>query len=272
MPVEPLPEDLVGPDVGRLRELERWLRVNLQHDMVQRRRAAREREIALRRAYLERSFDASVRAQKDRWAVLAARVAEGNEAYRLARDEALKRVEELEARRADKLAELAHQRVLRPGPVTYLGTVQVMTVEDTRFASLMRRDDAVEQFAMDYVLTYEQGRGWDPTDISNDNDGSGFDIRSVGPPDQNGRRPVRRIEVKGRAAHDEPVMLSRNEWLQAGRHGDTYWLYVVWGCKTGAPRLLTIQNPARKLAGQVQPVTEVKGYLIAADALTQVKE
>ncbi|MBN1287648.1 MAG: DUF3883 domain-containing protein [Anaerolineae bacterium] len=271
-PVEALPGDLVGPDLDAQRRLERWVRVNVQRPAMQAQRAEREREITIRRDYLEKAFDASIRAQKNRWAVLAARVAEGDESFRLARDEAMKRVDELDARRADKLAELAHLRVLRPGPVRYLGTVRAIPPQPTRLAALMRRDDEVEAAAMAVAMQYERERGWEPTDVSKARDGSGFDIRSVGPPDAYGRRPVRRIEVKGRAQHGEPVMLSRNEWVQAGRHGDAYWLYVVWGCKTGEPRLQRIQNPARKLAGRVEEIVEVKGYLAPADAITRTRD
>jgi len=257
-----------GPNVEELQRLERWVRANVQHPLVQERRAEREREIGIRQEYLEKSFAASIRAQQDRWAALAARVAAGEEAAKLARDEALKRVEELEARRKHKLAELAHLRVLRPGPVTYLGTAVVRPAEDDRVAALMRRDDQVERIAMQMVMEHERARGWEPEDISRRRDGSGFDIRSLGPADEYGRRPVRRIEVKGRAGHDEPVVLTPNEWLQARRHGEAYWLYVVWGCKAENPRLLIIQNPARKLSRQAQPLTVVKGYLLPAEAIT----
>ncbi len=260
------------PSPQALKRLERWVRANVQHPLVQERRAGREREMAIRREYLEKAFEASIRAQQARWAALAARVAAGEESARLARDEALKRVEELETRRHDKLAELAYLRVLRPGPVTYLGTAWVVPTEDQRVAALMRRDDEVEHIAMQKAMRYERARDWEPEDISQRRDGSGFDIRSLGPADEYGRRPVRRIEVKGRANDGEPVVLSPNEWLQARRHGDTYWLYVVWGCKTGRPRLLTIQDPAHKLARQAQPLTVVKGYLLPAEALSSTEK
>ena len=99
-------------------------------------------------------------------------------------------------------------------------------------------------------------------------DGSGFDIRSLGPADRYGKRPVRRIEVKGRSGYNQPVVLTTNEWLQAQRHTDSYWLYVVWGCGQGqTPQLLDpIQNPAARLARQAQPI--IKHYLIPADALS----
>lgn len=47
----------------------------------------------------------------------------------------------------------------------------------------MKNDHEVEAFAMQYVMDYERQRGWDPEDVSKNQDGSGFDIRSVGPVD-----------------------------------------------------------------------------------------
>jgi len=47
---------------------------------------------------------------------------------------------------------------------------------------------------------------------------------------------------------------------------------VVWGCKTENPRLLTVQNPARKLARQTQPLTVMKGYLVPAEAIASAAE
>ncbi len=261
-----------GPTIADLQRLEKWMKAHVQYEMVQERRAGREQEITLRREYLEKSFDASIKAQQKKWAGLAARVAAGEEAARLARDEALKRVEDLKARRQDKLKELDYLRVLRPGPVSYLGTAVVVPTEDAQVAALMRRDNEVEDIAMEVAMQYEQDRGWEPEDISQQRDGSGFDIRSLGPPDEYDRRPVRRIEVKGRARMNEPVALTTNEWLQAHRHGDSYWLYVVWGCKTGEKRLLTIQNPALKLSREAQPLIVVKGYLLPAEAVQQAAQ
>ena len=47
----------------------------------------------------------------------------------------------------------------------------------------MKNDHEVEAFAMQYVMDYERQRGWEPEDVSKNQDGSGFDIRSVGPVD-----------------------------------------------------------------------------------------
>ena len=75
-----------------------------------------------------------------------------------------------------------------------------------------------------------------------------------------------RIEVKARASDEQFIQLTSNEWLQAQRHGDTYWLYIVWNC-AHEPRLLTIQNPAQKLAYAVQQQIVIEGYRVSGDAL-----
>lgn len=260
------------PDEQRITQLERWVRAHIQHDLARQSRAAREREVTIRRTYLERSFAALVNAQQARWADLMARVLDGHEESRLARDEADKRVHELEARRDAKLTSLDQLAVVRPGLVRYIGSALVAPAQDTRIVHLMRRDDEVERIAMEMAIAHERTRGWDVDDISRLQDGSGFDLRSLGPTNEQGQRPIRRIEVKGRAARNEPVVLTPNEWLQAGRHGDSYWLYVVWGCKTGTPELVTIQNPVQALGSQAQPLIEVKGWLMPSEAIARATE
>lgn len=261
----PLP--LSAPSDESIGRVERWVRANVQHTMARQQRVARERELAIRRTYLEQSFKALIDVQEVKWAELTAQVLDGHDEMRLARDEALKRRDELEARRENKLAVLSHLSVIRSGMVRYLGSAVVMPAQDRRIAHLMRRDDEVERIAMEHAMAYERRRGWEVEDVSRLRDGSGFDLRSVGPPDELGQRPLRRIEVKGRAATNEPVVLTPNEWLQANRHGDSYWLYVVWGCKTGRLELLPIQNPVHALGAQAQPMIEVKGWLLAAEIL-----
>jgi superfamily II DNA or RNA helicase len=255
------------PDEDAVTRLERWVRANLQHNLARRARTAREREIAIRRTYLDRSFATLINTQQAKWADLMARVADGRDEARLARDEAEKRVYELEARHNAKLAALEHLAVVRPGLVRYLGSALVAPAQNARIAQLMRRDDEVERIAMEVAIAHERARGWAVEDVSRLRDGSGFDLRSLGPADSQGQRPLRRIEVKGRAAMNEPVVLTPNEWLQAGRHGDSYWLYVVWGCKTSEPQLITVQNPVRAFGGQAQLLVEVKGWLLGADEL-----
>lgn len=260
-----------APDDDQIGRLERWTRVHVQHNLARQARTTREHEITIRQTYLERSFQTLINVQQAKWADLQARVIDGHDEARLARDEALKRVDELEARREAKMAALSQLGVVRPGPVRYLGTALVAPAQDRRLSVLMHRDDAVEQIAMELAIAHEQGRGWEVEDISKLRDGSGFDLRSVGPPDERGHQMVRRIEVKGRAASGEPVVLTTNEWIQAGRHGDNYWLYVVWGCKSSAPHLITIQNPVQTFGAKAQPLVEVKGWLVPAENIGHEK-
>lgn len=160
--------------------------------------------------------------------------------------------------------------MVRPGRVKYLGTALVCPPPPEITHSGMRNDPEVEAIAMNYVMEYERQRGWTPEDISQKQDGSGFDIRSLGPTDEETKSaPVRRIEVKGRANINEEVSLTANEWRRAQQLGDTYWLYVVWGCKNSKPQLLTIQNPAKVLAGEVKEIRQVTRYLIHEKALRQ---
>jgi len=153
--------------------------------------------------------------------------------------------------------------------VAYLGTALVhpAPIEVSKHPG-MQNDPEVEAFAMQYVMDYERDRGWEPEDVSKQQDGSGFDIRSVGPLDtQTQIAPVRRIEVKGRSQFNQEVSLTVNEWRKAQQLGDSYWLYVVWGCNTDNPQLLMIQNPAKVLAGDAKEIKQVTRYIVGAEAL-----
>lgn len=261
-----------NPVTPQTREwLERYVKSTVHRAMLDEQRAVREREIAIRQHYLEQTFDALILAQQKKYWDLAEQ-AQDKPQYRIARDEAGRRVDELEQRRDQKLTELKYLRVLRPGPVRYLGSAEVhpATLQDTEHDA-MHSDPEVERRAMDFVMEYERAQGWTPTDVSQRHDGSGFDIRSVGPANEYGKRAVRRIEVKGRSGYNRPVALTPNEWTQAQRHGASYWLYVVWGAGQGQePQLIRIQNPALRLAQRTQTV--IKYHLIPADSISDFGE
>jgi SNF2 family DNA or RNA helicase len=274
--------DLTPDGVGRKAELasrddvrraERWVQIQRTTAKLKELREERDREVQIRREYLERSFHELVRRRREEWARLAARVASGEDAAKLARDEAQKVLAETERRRDQKLAELRHLTVLRPGPARYLGCAVVNPVEDEDVARVARVDENVERVAVEVAMEYERTQRWEPTYIGDARDGSGFDIRSVRePPGQEGSQEVRRIEVKGRGGSEATVMLSPNEWVQAHRHGSTYWLYVVTDCTSSERRLLRIQDPARKLGRQAERMTVVKGFLLPAHAVEEAAE
>ena len=263
------PEDATPPAQDTRQKLERYVMRTFQRDLLNEGRQRREREIAIRGSYLQQTSGSLRGALERKYFELADKVNDGLTQFQIARDNAWRNLEELESRTRQRMVELEHQRVLRPGSIRYLGSASVRPVAiPARAGPLMHRDPAVEARAMQFVMAHEQERGWFPTDISQLHDGSGFDIRSVGPLDASGKRGVRRIEVKGRSGYSQPVVLTPNEWLQAQRHAESFWLYVVWGCGEGQmPQLITIQNPAARLASAAQPV--VKHYLIPAEAIAK---
>ena len=128
------------------------------------------------------------------------------------------------------------------------------------------RNDEIERIGMDYVINYEQEQGREPEDISKNYDGSGFDIRIT----QHLTGEICRIEVKARATKGEFVELTPNEWLQAKRHGESYWLYVVWNCAQ-KPRLIAVQNPARVLAQVIQEQVVIEGYRVPGEAIAKLQ-
>jgi hypothetical protein len=214
-------------------------------------------------------MDAAISEAKQAYISLAGKVAKGDDTYRVARDNAQNKVKKLTERYQNKQGELNYLQLVSPGRLVYLGTALVIPPSEPLGAG-MRNDPEVEAIAMEYVLNYEKERGWIPEDISQRKDGSGFDIRSQGPPNEStGLIPIRRIEVKGRAGVNQDVSLTSNEWRRAQQLGDTYWLYVVWNCRGERPQLLTIQNPALVLAGDVKEVKQVTRYIIGAKALQE---
>ena len=60
--------------------------------------------------------------------------------------------------------------------------------------------------------------------------------------------------------------LTPNEWVQAARHRETYWLYVVWSAKT-QPELVRVNDPVASIGSEVKALQEVRGYRVPAAAI-----
>lgn len=252
-------------------KIEKWLKVKVQLKMMEEVRIERQRELNIKRDYLKQAMDTAIKDAQRTQMKLAAKVAGGDESYRVARDNAQNKWRSLKEKYQQKEAELKSLEIVRLGRVTHLGTALVYPAPTEFSPTETRNNPEVEAFAMEYVMNYERERGWEPEDISQNRDGSGFDIRSMGPVEETTNNvPVRRIEVKGRAGLNQDVSLTANEWRKAQQLGDTYWLYVVWGCHTPHPQLLIIQNPVKKLAGKVKEVKQVTRYLIDAEIINSV--
>lgn len=260
---------LEPPSPQEQERVERWVKVKIQVPMVQQEQQQRQRELQIRQDYLDKAMSAAIQEAQVTQMRLAAKVAGGDETYRVARDSAQKRVKDLQERYKNKQGELDYLKIVSVGRVAYLGSALVHPAP-VAVAQMpgMKNDPEVEVLAMKWVMEHERQRGWEPEDVSKNHDGSGFDIRSVGPiHPQTEIAPVRRIEVKGRAQGNQEVSLTSNEWRKAQQLGDSYWLYVVWGCKTSEPQLLKIQNPAKVLVGDAKEIRQVTRYLVPAEAL-----
>jgi hypothetical protein len=258
------------PTPDEQKQVENWLKVKVQLPLINAENQCRQRELQIRQDYLQQAMESAIKDAQRTQMKLAAKVAGGDETYRVARDKAQNKVRSLQERYQNKLQELNYLKIIRPGRVSYLGTALVCPAPVEVASPGMRNDPEVEAFAMQYVMDYERARGWMPEDVSQKQDGSGFDIRSVGPEDPVTQiAPVRRIEVKGRAFSNEEISLTANEWRKAQQLGESYWLYVVWGTKTESPQLLKIQNPACVLAAQAKEIKQVTRYLVGAEALQE---
>ena len=269
-PVDFAPRNLDSPTPEDVKRTGDFVRLKVQHPVVQEKRAERLAQAELRSAYLNESMEAQRTRLEEKWSELDDRVYRGEEAARLALEQAEARLNDLDRRRRDKLHGFEQLGIVKPGPVIYLGTALVgpPSVADPA-VDAMRNDPEVEQAAMDWAMAAEREAGWDPEDVSAARDGSGFDIRSVRRGSDGRMLEARRIEVKGRGPARGDVSLCRTEWISAHRHGDSYWLYVLYGAKSENPRGIKIQNPARVFSESVRKVTTVTAFHIAGAAIEE---
>jgi len=230
--------------------------------------------VAVCRDYLDRSFDARVRAAQDRVMNLRAREATAPEVA-IARQRAENDLSDLQRTRKERTEGLQRLNLARHGPVRHVATAVVLPPGAEIAAQLAEDIDPEirrrsELAAEDIVVAYEEARGWTCERVGHLK--IGFDVRSLGAADsQTGYRdPVegfRRIEVKGRM-RGQPIRLTTNEWYKATQLGDSYWLYVVWDPLDGpSPEPLRIRNPAKHLDHAKKEVVAARYYDIPADAI-----
>ena len=171
------------------------------------------------REYLEKSFNARLRAAQDRVMSLRAREA-GSPEVALARQRAENDLTDIGRTQKERMAGLDRLAIARHGPVRHVATVVVVPASDapkSAVADLLDELDPEltrqsELAAENVVIAYEKARGWETERVGHLK--IGFDVRSLGPADaQTGYRDpvhgIRRIEVKGRGRgqthppHDE---------------------------------------------------------------------
>ena len=255
-----------------------YVKATVQMDRRETSRTERGGYADVARDYLQRSFEARIRAAQNR--VMALRAREASEPdVALARQRSEQDLEDLQRTRTERLAGVERLRIARHGPVRHVASCLVLPPDVAADGASERaaQPDAaqnrrIELAAEDVVVAWEEGQGRECERV-----GSlkiGFDVRSLAPPDpQTGTRDpadgVRRIEVKGRR-RGQPVRLTTNEWYKAQQLGDTYWLYVVWDPLDGPdPAPLRVRNPAARLDHAKREVVAARYYDLPAAAVEQ---
>lgn len=253
---------------------ENFVRSTIQLEKRKQLLGERTRQAKIIEEYIRKSFDERLWAAQKRAMELKARYESGEREVELALREAEREVENIESQSFDRLEGLNRLRIVRAGTVRYLGSFYVLpsnvSADTLSFAEDLEAKEQSEKAAMRIAMEYERKRSWEAEDVSAQK--IGFDIRSISPPDTlTGKREVRRIEVKGRR-QSEPVRLTENEWRKAKQLRDSYWLYVVWNPTLENWKLVTIPNPAERLAAWAREVKAISHYEISADAIVRVAQ
>lgn len=232
-------------------EIQAWAYEYITEHQLNLVKSNRSKECDLRRDYLNTAFTDLIVELQGELNSLQQDQLFGDD-NKVERERIRKRVEELKARKVERLKELdlmiklsanlpdlLTEAIIAPAPVVPLESESEMSSKGFP----MRRDDEVEAIAMNITMRYERGRGWSPTDVSQD--GEHYDVRSEGP---NGKK--RFIEVKGRA-QTGPIVLTSPELDRLCQLGNRAWLYVITFCKGNRPKLRIIKNPISKLSPEM---------------------
>lgn len=203
-------------------------------------------DTAKRREYLETAFTHIVLDLQSEIQELQGKLLYGDNRVQ---DKILKkeeRIKELMLKKTERLQRLDLMNQLAPKQPEILGCAYVVPLSQVEYANHfgMSRDDEAEAAAMARSMEYELSQGWNPKDVSANNEG--YDIKSVSP-----EQMKRYIEVKGRSGSDGSVIITENEMNRLAQLGETAWLYIVINCKA-EPELYRIQNPAAQLKFQAK--------------------
>jgi len=176
------------------------------------------------------------------------------------------RMEELNARREQRLAELDRERQCTIGDIRHIGCAWALPHPERKDPVIgqMVKDDAVERVAVQAVIDHEEAQGRKVESVEAQNRGFDLISRKPHPEDPATAIEVRFIEVKGRAGIGE-VALTTNEYKTAERLKRDFWLYVVFNCGT-QPQVHVIQDPARL---GWQPIVKIEHYHMSAKGVLE---
>ena len=258
-----------------------YVKTTVQMDRRSAASEERGRYADVARDYLQKSFDARVRAAQGRVMRLKGREATEPEVS-LARQRAEQDLADLQRSREERLAGVERLRVARHGPARHVASCLLLPSDTAidSFPELAEEQDPglkrrVELAAEDIVVAYEEARNRTCDRVGHLK--IGFDIRSLSRPDPHTGyldpiTGVRRIEVKGRR-RGRPVRLTTNEWYKAQQLGDTYWLYVVWDPLEDPDAVpVVVQNPAAHLDYAKKEVVAARYYDVPASAVERAAQ
>jgi len=179
------------------------------------------------------------------------------------------RLEELNARRERRLAELDRECQCAIGDIQHVGCAWVLPHPERSSPGLapMVRDDEIEKIAVQAAIAHEEAQGRRVESVEAQNRGFDLISRLPHPEDPATAVDVRFIEVKGRAGVGE-VALTTNEYKTAERLKNDYWLYVVYNCGS-TPELHVLRNPARL---GWKPVVTVEHFSVPSSTILQAEE
>jgi len=251
----PLPEDLPAILREASERVQRHVRDQLSPLQAEA-RARRERESAIKKRWLEASYEQLIHESQEKlWDYhrrreagedMEAAIRQEEQRLKELLDEKKKRLEELEKERDILILEpeLEAVALIMPKPPSPPASPPAGAAEQPLppDEEIKRR---VEAAGMRVAMDYERQQGREPRDVSKQF--LGYDIVSHGP------EGTRYIEVKAFTTTG-PLELTPHEWQMAERLQDAYWVYVVENALS-VPRLHCIQNPAEHLS--VQPITGI---------------
>lgn len=234
-------------------DIQAWTYDQITEPQLTRVQKERHDEVELRREYLNTSFQDLILDLQDKLNDLQQMELMGDDVGKKVQD-LEQRIDQLKARKKLRLQELEEMLRLHPempeivtSAIAIPAPIAVVETDTPSRGTAMRRDDEVEQIAMDVVMRYERARGWNPQDVSKD--GVHYDIRSQKPhlaKNASGEDYIRYIEVKGRALTGDIVFYAP-EVDKLEQLGERAFLYIVTNCKGENPRLRIIQNPFPQL-------------------------
>jgi SNF2 family DNA or RNA helicase len=191
--------------------------------------------------YVERGFKMEQADLVDRRSELREAVADGEPGAKGRLEQIKQKQRRLAEHRDRTIAALEREpELVEPGHIRHVASALVVPSEEEE--AERRRDEKIEEIAMNCARAYEFDSGRDPKDVSTPEgareldlpEWPGYDLHSEGPDGE-----LRAIEVKGRK-HEGRVAVSDNEH-EAALNRDDFWIYVVYGCATQSPAIYPFQ-------------------------------